>query len=174
MINNINSIKYLILLLIFLVFYCLYQINSLKKTREEFDATTDAAITNAVKKIYLADVEAIRLLSNFAIQLSQGGTTIPGNVTISGNSIVNGTSKVNGDHTIGGKLIVNGTHINTLNGNTFYCGGRQHVHGEELLYILNKNGVLISKEWGGNGNLTVQGDIYSNGVITCKAINITG
>ena len=37
--------------------------------------------------------------------------------------------------------------------------GRMHVDGNELLYLLNKSGVVISKEWGGNGNLTVEGEI---------------
>ena len=28
---------------------------------------------------------------------------------------------------------------------------------EELLYLLSKNGVIVGKEWGGTGELTVQG-----------------
>ncbi len=35
--------------------------------------------------------------------------------------------------------------------------GRMHIDGSELLYLLNKSGVIVGKEWGGNGNLTVQG-----------------
>ena len=42
-------------------------------------------------------------------------------------------------------------------GKTIVSDGRMHIHGEELLYLLNKDGVIIGKEWGGNGNLTVQG-----------------
>ena len=38
--------------------------------------------------------------------------------------------------------------------------GRMHIYGNEVLYILNKNGVNISKAWGGNGNLTVEGSFY--------------
>lgn len=41
--------------------------------------------------------------------------------------------------------------------------GRMHITGEELLYLLNKDGVIISKAWGGNGNLTVQGNAQING-----------
>ncbi|MGH3897914.1 MAG: hypothetical protein ACRDTA_06580, partial [Pseudonocardiaceae bacterium] len=37
--------------------------------------------------------------------------------------------------------------------------GRLHITGEELLYILNKSGVIVGKEWGGNGNLRAQGGI---------------
>lgn len=38
--------------------------------------------------------------------------------------------------------------------------GRLHISGNELLYLLNKNGVIIGKEWGGNGNLQVQGNLF--------------
>ena len=34
-----------------------------------------------------------------------------------------------------------------------------HISGEEILYLLNKKGVTIGKEWGGTGNLLVQGDV---------------
>ncbi len=44
-------------------------------------------------------------------------------------------------------------------GKTLRGPGRMHIHGPELLYLLNKNGVIIGKEWGGNGNLAVQGNI---------------
>ena len=81
-----NNIIILILILIFCILYCVYEINNLKKslTNKVENFTTQDDINTAVKKIYLADVEAIRLLSNFAIQLSQGGFTIPGNLSISG------------------------------------------------------------------------------------------
>jgi hypothetical protein len=36
--------------------------------------------------------------------------------------------------------------------------GRLHVTGEEILYLLNKSGVTIGKEWGGTGDLRVQGN----------------
>ncbi|NEZ61146.1 tail fiber domain-containing protein [Adonisia turfae] len=42
---------------------------------------------------------------------------------------------------------------------TITCPGRLHISGEEILYLLNKNGVTIGKEWGGTGNLVVQGDV---------------
>ena len=44
-------------------------------------------------------------------------------------------------------------------GSTIRSPGRMHITGQELLYLLNKNGVVIGKEWGGNGNLTVQGEL---------------
>lgn len=44
---------------------------------------------------------------------------------------------------------------------------RMHITGEELLYILNKSGVVIGKEWGGNGDLSVQGNVNVSGSIAC-------
>src|SRR5262249_59403938 len=38
-----------------------------------------------------------------------------------------------------------------------------HITGAELLYLLNKSGVIIGKEWGGTGNLTVEGDLTTGG-----------
>jgi hypothetical protein len=42
---------------------------------------------------------------------------------------------------------------------TLSSAGRMHLYGPELLYLLHRNGVIIGKEWGGNGNLQVQGDL---------------
>jgi hypothetical protein len=41
--------------------------------------------------------------------------------------------------------------------------GRLNISGDELLFLLNRSGVVIGKEWGGNGNLTVEGDVCVNG-----------
>jgi hypothetical protein len=54
--------------------------------------------------------------------------------------------------------------INVANGATIGGKGRMHITGPELLYVLNKDGVIIGKEWGGNGNLTVQGNIGVGGI----------
>ena len=74
----------IILIIIFIVIvYFNYKINKLEqKSLEEFTITeeTKTEIKTQIKQIYLADVEAIRILSNFAIQLSQGGFTVPGNI----------------------------------------------------------------------------------------------
>lgn len=50
-------------------------------------------------------------------------------------------------------------------------GGRMHVYGTELLYLLNKDGVVVSKAWSGNGNLTVEGDATVNGRVTGGSLN---
>jgi hypothetical protein len=44
--------------------------------------------------------------------------------------------------------------------------GRMHLEGGERLYLLNKDGVVISTYSGGNGNLTIEGDLVVNGNIS--------
>ncbi len=43
------------------------------------------------------------------------------------------------------------------------AGGRMHIAGPELLYLLNQSGVIVSKSWGGNGNLTIEGTLSMSG-----------
>lgn len=58
---------------------------------------------------------------------------------------------------IAGSMSIDGATINNT--------GRMHISGEELLYLLNKNGVVVGREWGGNGNLSVQGNLDVKGEI---------
>jgi hypothetical protein len=51
---------------------------------------------------------------------------------------------------------------------TLYNPGRMHIHGEELLYLLNKGGVVVSRAWGGSGNLTVEGGFFHTSDISLK------
>lgn len=48
---------------------------------------------------------------------------------------------------------------------TIIQGGKDRLHttGEQELYVLNKGGLVIGKEWGGNGNVKVQGDVNIDG-----------
>jgi hypothetical protein len=138
--KNGNFNTYLLLIVVILIFHIYWT----KDNKEPMSAVSND-LKEAIKKVYLADVEAIRNLSEVATKLQSGGLSVPGNLTTSGNTTVNGS-----------KLI-------TSNNNTIECGGRQHMSGPELLYILHKNGVVIGKEWGGNGNLNVQGNLTFNG-----------
>ncbi|MBL7727700.1 MAG: hypothetical protein JNM68_08445 [Dinghuibacter sp.] len=47
--------------------------------------------------------------------------------------------------------------------------GRFHIDGPELLYLLNQSGVIVSKAWGGNGNLTVEGNLSVTGDMNMSA-----
>lgn len=60
-----------------------------KNTEPMGDISPD--IKDAIKQIYLADVESIRNLSNIATQLTAGGLTIPGNLTVKGDLTTQGT-----------------------------------------------------------------------------------
>jgi hypothetical protein len=59
--------------------------------------------------------------------------------------------------------------IKIPSGGTVYSPGRFHIHGEELLYLLNKGGVIVSRAWGGNGNLSVEGNL-----IATQGAHLTG
>ena len=47
-------------------------------------------------------------------------------------------------------------------GRTIRAPGRLHVAGDELLYLLNRDGVVVGRGWGGNGNLLVEGEARIN------------
>ena len=130
------------------IFVIYYFMNSSCNNTEHFDAASDAAEA-AVKKVYQADVGAIRTLADVATKLQTGGYTCPG------------------DYTINGSLTFPG-------GNTLNSNGRFHISGAELLYLLNKSGVIIGKEWGGNGNLNVQGTLNMGDIINSPNLNRLG
>ena len=83
-------------------------------------------------------------------RLKPGGTTVltpsGGNVGI---GIDNPQAKL---HIHGGDLLLEG-------GRTIRAAGRFHVAGDEILYLLNRNGVIVSRAWGGTGDLVVEGRI---------------
>jgi len=71
---------------------------------------------------------------------AEGGATVEGPLTVSGGI------------TVGGNIsLAAGKQLSSL--------GRMHIAGEEILYLLNKSGVIVGKEWGGTGNLTVEGAV---------------
>jgi hypothetical protein len=47
-------------------------------------------------------------------------------------------------------------------GRQIYAPGRLHISGDEVLYLLNRNGVVVGQAWGGNGNLLVEGEARIN------------
>lgn len=66
----------------FFLIACLFYNQS---TIKEAMADVSPDIKEAIRQVYLADVEAIRNLSNVATQLTTGGLTIPGDLRITGN-----------------------------------------------------------------------------------------
>lgn len=68
----------------------------------------------------------------------------------------------------------NGTDF-LASGNLSMPDGRMHISGGEVLYLLNKAGVIVGKEYDGNGNLTVEGGLSVLGDSTLGgAIKLTG
>ncbi len=91
---------------VFLIVICifiLYEFIGRDKTTENFADTTTTSVTpdqikQMIRDIYLADIDAIRNLSNVATKLSTGGYTTPGNLTVSDTTntkFVNATGKIN-------------------------------------------------------------------------------
>ena len=82
-----------------------------------------------------------------------------------------GASTVVGDHlgnhtatmplNMNGQVINGVSTVNVVNNTGINGTGRLLITGEENLYLLNKGGVIVGKEAGGTGNLSVQGDIAS-------------
>lgn len=97
--------------------------------------------------------EALHILNKQGAVVSKaaGGT---GNLNVEGNLGV--TSDIN------------------MKGGTIRSSGRLHVGGEELLYLLNKGGVSVSKAWGGNGDLNVEGNTTTQNIGVKGDVNMNG
>ena len=96
---------------------------------------------------------------------------IPGIYAEDGTDLVLGAGSTNthiGPPGNGQHLTVNGN-LNVVNdvifpnATTIRGKARLHIGGEELLFLLNKAGVIVSNAWGGNGNLQVDGALTVSG-----------
>jgi hypothetical protein len=92
----------LLILIFFIVVYFTWKMNNIEKKNIEKEnlekenlekenietfnnASIDPVVANAIQKVYAADLDAVTKLSNFAIQLSNGGViTVPGSATFTG------------------------------------------------------------------------------------------
>ncbi len=109
LLNDIINGKHnvtLFVVIIFLLFHIYYKIDQIKEPMAETDISSQ--IKEAVKQVYLADVEAIRNLSEVAIKLQKEGLTIPGNLTVTGN-ITSSGNIVSNNISSNGNLLVKGT-----------------------------------------------------------------
>jgi hypothetical protein len=88
------------------------------------------------------------------LRIRPGGTTI---LTPNGGNVGVGTENPLA------KLHVHGGDFRMESGRTIVGEGRLHITGEEILYLLNKAGVIVSRAWGGTGDLVVEGRIGVNG-----------
>ena len=87
--EDLNTGKYNLILFIVLFvlafhqFYCKFTKEPMMQ--EHMADVTDTQLADAVKKLYLEDVETIRNLSTIATQLQAGGLTCPGSLLVSEN-----------------------------------------------------------------------------------------
>lgn len=63
------------------------------------------------------------------------------------------------------KLDLRSGGLDMAGGTTIHSRGRMHIDGEEILYLLNQNGVVVSKAWNGDGSLTVEGQSVLQGTV---------
>ena len=100
LLEDLNSGKYNLVLIGILFIFVFHQYTRTCSTTESM-ADVSNEIQEAIKKIYEADVEAIRNLSALAVKLNnKDGVTIPGNVTISGELTVGSKDIADGKITI--------------------------------------------------------------------------
>ncbi len=104
--EDITNGKYNLVFIIVLYILVFHQYNKIiKEPFVDVVTSSSSAITNdsvkqMIREIYLADIDAIRNLSNIATKLATGGITIPGNCTISGNLNVQGSTQLTGNTSI--------------------------------------------------------------------------
>ena len=169
--DNSCVINYAVIIMFIIIIFLVIKIQKISKNKENFALSPDdlVSVRNEINRIYDMDVEAIRNLGAISKSLLTGTNTFtasatgtPGTLTIPANNTI-----------LQGNLTLPASQ-------TIVCPGRLHFGGEEYLYVLNKNGVMIGKEWGGTGNLSVQGNItanegiYTSGITAPGRLNVTG
>jgi hypothetical protein len=98
---------------------------------------------------------------NVASYLNSGGDGYMGrNFSVGGYTNLAGGAYVKNGLTIEGDTVMRNNLI-TPNSHIIHSQGRQHISGEEHLFLLNKTGTTVSKAWGGNANLTVDGNLHT-------------
>ena len=137
----------LFIVIIFLLFHIYYKIDQIKEPMADTDISSQ--IKDAVKQIYMIDVEAIRNLSEVANKLQKEGLTIPGNLTVTGNINTNGgitSSNINTNGSITlGKINLSDTEnsLRIKNQNGFVDIGSKnnewaHIYTDRPKFALNK------------------------------------
>jgi len=89
LVQDINSGKFNLIFFVLTLVFIFHIYNKLsnctqKEKMADIPDTLDPKIKDAIKQTYLADVEAIRNLSNVATQLQKDGLKIPGNLSVTG------------------------------------------------------------------------------------------
>ncbi len=157
---KIDLVFLIVLGIVIAYIFVLYRVETMADTSTTSTTITDQ-VKDAVKQIYLADVEAIRNLSNVATQLQAGGLTVAGNLKTSGKFATNNLDPTNmPDNWTGGLRILDG-----------YASGTMGFgpDGKKLNASINANGELKLGTWtikeNANGHLVFikDGTKYSDG-----------
>jgi len=101
----------IILILIVLIFNLYWRVSCIDRSNKQSrckEPMTNVSndIKEAVKQIYLADVEAIRNLSDIATKINAGTFVFPGNLTVTGSFKANGEISNNSFSLSGGKKYI--------------------------------------------------------------------
>ena len=157
--EDLNTGKYNLILfvIIFLLIFHQYFNNG---TKEHMADVSSTQIADAVKKYYLADVEAIRNLSNIATQLQASGLTVPGDLKTSGELYVKNWLRVHGDQGIYFQDRGGGWHMNDNDWIKSY--GNKHVYCNKEI-----KGNIMSSE----GHMNVGTELYVNNWVRVRGDN---
>ncbi len=98
------------------------------------------------------------------VNITPGALSVAGILTAGSNLSVAGSASVGVNLGVGttapqSRLHVANGDIRLDGAHQIYAAGRLHISGDEILFLLNHNGVIIGKEWGGTGDLTVEGHL---------------
>ena len=128
------------LLIILFIAYLLYQNRQNKNKIEKMSNVT--SIKEQIQKLYKADIESIRNLSEVAKKLQKGGLTVAGDLTVDGNIKSKKDLTVDGNLTVKKDSNVKGqTTINKLYGGQSTHGGWRDiiVNGGHIRFVVGKN-----------------------------------
>ena len=152
---------------------------------ERFAQVSDVVVTNGVYNVTLGGVDnPLDMLNSsesywLGVEVASDGEMTPRhklnvspyefakltgdeNVFPGSGNVGVGTTTPRSALDVDGNISLTGS-INLDNAKRIWGLGRLHIGGEELLYLLNKDGVIVGKEWQGNGNLTVEGNVTAVG-----------
>jgi hypothetical protein len=145
--KNVENGKYnlvMFIMMIILFSRCLYS----KPTVEKM--TTDAEVEDAVKKVYNADISAIRTLSALATKIQAGGIDIAGKLNMKDAIIIDHNLTTHPDLT--GK-----------DGAIYRADGQLHIVADDLIHFKSSNKTEVPIKFNlTNGSITTTGPVVIN------------
>jgi hypothetical protein len=140
-----KSMDSLIIICLFVLFLLMFKFDS-ESIKEHADGSIGPLPPN----------EALQSIAS----MYNSGTLKATNLEITGDIKVGGVADIKKGININGDVI----QLVDENGNgTIKTKNRMHISVGELLYLLNKNGVIVGREWGGTGDIAIQGNTEIQG-----------